>query len=113
MTSNILLVGAAIGSILFTMPAEASERCDKVIRGKVVASSECQAGRDANDQLNSFRIGSETRYRESYAVLLTESSFTPLGTRFWFDKNPDCMTNFNGVSICIGGSLPQGINDQT
>ena len=113
MTSNILLIGAAIGSILFTMSAEAPEVCTKVINGKAVASAQCQAGRDVNDQLNSFRIGSETRYRESYAVLLTESSFTPLGTRFWFDKNPDCMTNFKGVSICIGGSLPQGINDQT
>tara|TARA_B100000073_G_scaffold303600_1_gene271741 strand:- start:144 stop:485 length:342 start_codon:yes stop_codon:yes gene_type:complete len=113
MTSKILLVGAAIGSILFTMPAEASERCDKVIRGKVVASAQCTVDRDANNQLNSFRIGTETRYRESYAVLLTQTSFTPLGTRYWFDKNPDCMTNFDGVSICVGGSLPQGINDQT
>ena len=53
MTSNILLIGAAIGSILFTMSAEASEVCTKVINGKAVASAQCQAGRDANDQLNS------------------------------------------------------------
>ena len=113
MTSNILLTGAAVGSILFTMPAEASERCDKVIRGKVVASAQCQVGRDANDQLTSFRIGSDTRYRETYAVLLTESSYTPLGTRYWFDKNPDCITNFNGESVCVASAMPQGIINQS
>ena len=61
MTSNMLLIGAIVGSMLLSMPTLASEVCTKVIRGKVIASSECQVGRDANNQLNSIRTGTETR----------------------------------------------------
>ena len=113
MTSNILLIVAAVVSMLLSMPTRASEVCTKVIKGRAVASAQCQVGRDANDQLTSFRIGSETRYRETYAVLLTESSYTPLGTRYWFDKNPDCITNFNGESVCVASAMPQGIINQS
>ena len=113
MTSNILLTGAAVAGMLLPMPIRASEICTKVINGRAVASAHCQVGRDANDQLTSFRIGSETRYRETYAVLLTESSYTPLGTRYWFDKNPDCITNFNGESVCVASAMPQGIINQS
>ena len=103
------LLGVITTALIFTLPAEASQQCQKFYRDKILDSVSCLVETNENDQLISVRIGSDTHYTEWYAEQLTYYNRDTIGTRYFYDTNKSCMTNLSGYSLCTDGETPKGI----